>query len=123
MKELYRGYTIEANREEAMNGDELLYWSIFKDDEEIDSSYTTGDDSEKEIIELLRGHVDEHIKLDMETKFIKIHPGCDLDRAIHLVRKFPKDNVSGTVLYSYGNGESYIVSETKTMIVVRRNHA
>lgn len=60
--------------------------------------------------------------MNIEKKFIKIYPGCDLDRAIHLVREFPKDNISGTVMYSYADGESYLVYETETMIVVRRNH-
>jgi len=54
MKVLYRGFEIDAHREESMGGDHLLYYSIFRKDDgwEMTSGFTYGTDRVQTFIKL-----------------------------------------------------------------------
>jgi len=63
----YKGYTIILEREQSCGGDELLYFSIFKDDTECLSDFTSGEDTIDEMIGYLQYNIDAEI--ENETYF------------------------------------------------------
>lgn len=62
MKTSYKGFEIEAKRDQS--GFELLYFSIFRESDgwEFRSSFTDGDDTEEAMIGYLKGHVDDYLE-------------------------------------------------------------
>lgn len=63
MKVSYKGYELEAYRERSLGGDKLLYWSIFRESDwyECDSGFSTGRDSVRIWIKLLKERVDKEL--------------------------------------------------------------
>lgn len=68
MKREYRGFTLEAEREESLGGDELLYFTVYYKDREWVSSFEDSCDSEESKISNLREWVDNFIKKLEENK-------------------------------------------------------
>jgi hypothetical protein len=60
----YKGFKITAEREISLGEEELLYYSIFRDRDEweMESGFSSGDESSLEMIEYLRRHVDDYLK-------------------------------------------------------------
>ena len=63
MKTLYKGFEIDAHREESMVGDRLLYYSIFRESDgwEMTSGFTYGSDRVQTFIKYLKERVDNYI--------------------------------------------------------------
>lgn len=64
--EHYRGYELTVNREKNILGDELCFWTIFRDADgyEADSSFSYDDDTEETWIETLKERVDNELLED-----------------------------------------------------------
>lgn len=63
MKASYRGYDIDVHRERSMGGDILVYYSIFRrsDGYEATSGFSTGDDTIKDFIGMMKERVDNEL--------------------------------------------------------------
>jgi hypothetical protein len=63
VKVLYKGFEIDAHREESMGGDRLLYYSIFRESDgwEMTSGFTYGSDRVQTFIKYLKEWVDNYI--------------------------------------------------------------
>lgn len=59
----YKGFEIRASREMSLGGEELLYYSISRlsDGWEMESSFSSGEDSPLSMVNYLRGHVEDFI--------------------------------------------------------------
>lgn len=66
MKTVYRGHEIDVRRQKCLAGYDLLYFSIFRvnDGFECESSFTSGSDSVREMIRLLKDRVDTELAED-----------------------------------------------------------
>lgn len=60
----YKGFEITAEREISLGGEELLYYSIFREEDgwEMESSFTSGTENPLAMVNILRGHVDDYIE-------------------------------------------------------------
>ncbi|HEY1814919.1 MAG TPA: hypothetical protein VGG74_21375 [Kofleriaceae bacterium] len=63
MKLSYRGYELEAKREQSLGGDSLLYWSVFRESDqfEVDSGFSYERTSPERYIKTLQKQVDERL--------------------------------------------------------------
>lgn len=63
MKVKHRGHTIEVEREKAMGGWSMLFWSIFRDSDglECDSGFSDSDETVRELAGQLRERVDAEL--------------------------------------------------------------
>ena len=63
MKIIYRGFEIDAHREQSMGAGVLLYYSIFRmsDGYELESGFTGGTDRVQTFLGYLKEHVDDFI--------------------------------------------------------------
>jgi len=65
MKQIYRGYEIDAHREPSMGGDSYLYFSVYAVDNDdklkpcLEDSFTSGEDTAREYIGYLKKMVDD----------------------------------------------------------------
>lgn len=62
MKSKYRGYDLEVVRDNCMAGYPLLYYSIFKDGEEIDNSFEDSEETVRGKLKQLKKEVDMRIE-------------------------------------------------------------
>ncbi len=63
MKVTYRNCEIECHREKSLGGDTLLFYSVFdKDGFEVDSGFSTSEDTVRDFISSLKKTVDEYIE-------------------------------------------------------------
>jgi len=64
MKVSYRGFEIEAKREKCLAGYALLYYSIFRESDgwELDSSYSEGNDTVRDMVGYLKEQVDDYLE-------------------------------------------------------------
>lgn len=60
----YKGFEIDVSREPSLGGDELLYYSIFRESDgwEMESNFTSGSENPFILVEALKGHVDDFIQ-------------------------------------------------------------
>jgi hypothetical protein len=60
----YRGFTITAKREQSLDGEELTYYDIFRDEDgwEMESNFTSGTEDPITLCNTLKGHVDDYIE-------------------------------------------------------------
>lgn len=58
----YRGFEISASREDSLGGDELLYYQIWRTEDGwvLEDDFTSGDETEEKMTEILRGYVDDY---------------------------------------------------------------
>ena len=63
MKVSYKGYEIDAHREESLGLGVLLYWSIFRESDgyEADSGFSSGEDTEEFWVKGLKQRVDSEL--------------------------------------------------------------
>jgi len=62
MKTIYKGWEIEAHREQSLGGDKLLYFSLFDPSgREVASGPYTGSETSREFVALLKKRVDKEI--------------------------------------------------------------
>lgn len=66
MKVSYKGYELEVTREESSGGDELLYFSIYRQSDWFECVYDFEDSSEtvRDKMEQLKQRVDNELKED-----------------------------------------------------------
>ena len=64
MKVVYKGFEIDAHREQSLGAGVLLYYSIFRisDGYELGSGFTCGTDRVQTFIKYLKEHVDDFIE-------------------------------------------------------------
>jgi hypothetical protein len=63
MKVTYRGCEIECYSDESLEGDMILYYSIFdKDGYEVDSGFSYSEDTVRDYIKSLKKTVDDYIE-------------------------------------------------------------
>jgi len=64
MKGIYRGYEIEAVREDSLGGDDNLYYRAYRvsDGLAVVDDFTMGSDPEEEFYEFLKVRVDKFIE-------------------------------------------------------------
>lgn len=62
IKETYRGFEIEANRQQALGGWENLYYSAYRESDGwcLEDDFTEGSDSEESIVAILKSHIDDY---------------------------------------------------------------
>jgi len=63
MKTSYKGHEINVDRSESMTGDEMLFYSIFRESDgfECESSFSSGTETEAEFTEILKQRVDAEL--------------------------------------------------------------
>lgn len=59
---IYRGFTLRASREPSLGGDELLYFQVWREEDGwvLTEDFTSGDETEEKMVEILRGYVDDY---------------------------------------------------------------
>lgn len=60
----YKGFELEAYREESLAGIDLLYYSIFRESDgwEMESNFSYGDETPLAMVNYLRAHVDDYLE-------------------------------------------------------------
>jgi hypothetical protein len=63
MKTSYKGHEIVVERSESMMGDEMLFYSIFRESDgfECESNFSSGSETKEEFTELLKERVDAEL--------------------------------------------------------------
>jgi hypothetical protein len=92
----YRGFELSAKRERALGGwDNLYFYAMRKADGwMMEDSFTSGDDTPKTYIDILKGRVDEFYNNPLDEL------GCDLAVVDELLHSFTPEEI-GKVFEAY----------------------
>jgi hypothetical protein len=63
VREIYKGFEIEAKREPSLAGIDLLYFNVFRleDGWELTSDFTYGEDTEEAMIGYMKSRIDDFL--------------------------------------------------------------